>query len=151
MTRAADPGPSDRTLTFCRALLALTVRENGDAMAAISRVFEEAAGFVRDLEAPSDNPASRVAELGESRARLGEALRRGLAAVQLHDITDQRLAHVKLLLDALSRGREIEIAPVLSDAEERVLLELVDNGLSAEEACVRLAAADTARGSVELF
>jgi len=79
------------------------------------------------------------------------ALREGLRAVQLHDITDQRLSHVATLLGALSDGRDCEIASVLTDSEARALLELIENGVSSDEAFGQLGTNPTARGSVELF
>lgn len=145
------------TLTYSRALLELTVRENGEAMDTITRIFSEIASLFADVEqrcealrrsCPDDET---LASVGEDCAAATRALREGLRAMQLHDITDQRLSHVATLLGALSDGRECEIESVLTDGEERELLRLIRSGVSGDEAFGRLGDDSAARGSVELF
>jgi len=148
---------SEKTLEYSRALLELTVRENGAAMDTITRVFSEMASLFVDVErrcaelraaAPGN---AHLDSVSQDCAAATVALREGLRAVQLHDITDQRLSHLATLLGALSDGRDCEIASVLTDHEARALLELIENGVSSDEAFGQLGANPTARGSVELF
>jgi len=152
-----DYPPSAKTLEYSRALLELTVRENGAAMSTITRVFSEMASLFVDVErrcaelraaAPGN---AHLDSVSQDCAAGTVALREGLRAVQLHDITDQRLSHVATLLGALSDGRDCEIASVLTDSEERALLELIEKGVSTDEAFGQLGTNPTARGSVELF
>jgi len=148
---------SQKTLEYSRALLELTVRENGEAMSTITRVFSEMAGLFVNVErrcaelraaAPGN---AHLDAVSQDCAAATVALREGLRAVQLHDITDQRLSHVVTMLGALSDGRECEIASVLTDNEARALLELIENGVPSDEAFGQLGTNPAARGSVELF
>ena len=151
-----DPS-SAKTLEYSRALLELTVRENGEAMSTITRVFSEMASLFVDVERrcaelrAADPGNAHLDSVSQDCAAATVALREGLRAVQLHDITDQRLSHVATLLGAVSDGRSCEIASVLTDNEARALLELIENGVSGDEAFGQLGTGPTARGSVELF
>ena len=143
-----------KTLTYSRALLELTVRENGEAMATITRVFAEFAGLFQDIEQRLQEAGARDGRLGSVAADCagaGEVLREGLRAVQMHDITDQRLSHIAELLGALSEGRECEISSVLTEEEERALLSLIERGVPGHEVFGHLGGGDEVRGSVELF
>lgn len=155
-TAARDATPA-LTLDFSRALLELTVRENGDAMNTLSRVFSEFARLFSDVEQrchalqramPDDSELSSVIS---DCAAATVALGNGLRAMQLHDITDQRLTHVATLLAAVAAGRTCDIAEVLTDDEERALLRLIESGVPVEEAGTLLGVDCAARGSVELF
>lgn len=143
-------------MVFSCALLELTVRENGHAMNTISRVFTEVTRLFADLEQRCDRmcrAATDDAELAAVRrdcAAASASLRGGLQAIQLHDITDQRLSHVAAILGALLEGREPDIASVLSDDEERALLRLIEQGVSGADVIRRLEVSQV-RGSVELF
>lgn len=152
-----DAPDAERKLEYSRALLELTVRENGDAMNTITRVFSEMARLFVDVErrcaelraaAPGN---AHLDSVSQDCAAATVALREGLRAVQLHDITDQRLSHVATLLGALSEGRDCEIASVLTDSEEHALLELIESGVPSAEAHGRLGGESAVRGSVELF
>lgn len=155
-SKPSEQGPAE-TLAFTRALLELTVRENGEAMDTITRIFSEIASLFLDVErrcealrrsAPDDE---QLASVGEDCAAATRALRTGLRAMQLHDITDQRLSHVVTLLGALGDGRRFDIATVLTDDEERTLLRLIQDGVPGGEVLGRLGSGNAVRGSVELF
>lgn len=159
MGSTTQPGAGDKTLDYCRALLELTVRENGDAMNTITHVFSDMASLFGDVErrcrqlkaaAPADQ-VEQVESVIRDCASAASVIRDGLRAVQVHDITDQRLAHVATLLGALRDGRDCEIGSVLSDSEEHALLELIERGVSGEDAFGHLGENSAARGSVELF
>lgn len=157
MTDLDSAQPHRRTLSYSRALLGLTVRENGAAMSTISRVFSAVAHALVDLEARcallaegGADPDALAAMRSDCR-QAGSALRDGLRAVQIHDITDQRLDHVLGLLCAMAEGRPLDIAAVLTDDEERALLALIDNGMAIDEALARLGDGAPSHGSVELF
>lgn len=145
------------TLSFSRALLELTVRENGVAMDTIARSFSEFARLFVDVEqrcnalrtAMPDN--AQLVSVSEDCAEAALALSHGLRAMQLHDITDQRLSHVATLLAAVSRGQPLDIESVLTDDEERALLRLIEDGVPTHEASARLGEDGSGRGSVELF
>lgn len=148
---------NQKTLTYSRALLELTVRENGEAMETITRVFAEFAKLFGDIEqrcqalgaaAPADGQLVRIVE---DCTAASSVLRDGLRALQIHDITDQRLAHIATLLHAMSQGTECEIAAVLTDEEERALLALMEQGVPGHELFGHLGNEDDVRGSVELF
>ena len=152
-------GAGEKTLEYCRALLELTVRENGDAMNTITRVFSDMASLFGDVErrcreiqagAGADIQA-QIDSAIEDCAAATSVIREGLRAVQIHDITDQRLAHVVILLAALREGRDCEISSVLSDSEEHELLELIEGGVSGQDAFGHLGENSAGRGSVELF
>lgn len=157
MNNSRFPDPSfDKTLSYSRALLELTVRENGEAMSTITRIFSEIAYLFSDVEkrcaelserAPED---PTVASVERDCRAAGVALREGLRAMQLHDITDQRLSHVAGLLMALGEGRRPDIESVLTEEEERALLKLIDSGVAIEDALERLDGTSS-QGSVELF
>lgn len=147
----------ERNLSYSRALLELTVRENGEAMGTITRIFSEMAYLFVDVEArcaslrragPEDEALAAVERDCRSASR---ALREGLCAVQLHDITDQRLSHVVRLLRALEERRPLDIASVLTEDEERSLLALIDGGVAIDDALDRLCGGAASTGSVELF
>ena len=152
-------GAADKTLAYCRALLELTVRENGDAMNTITRVFSDMASLFGDVErhcrriqaGAGSDLNGQIDPVIEDCAAAASAIRDGLRAVQVHDITDQRLAHVVILLAALREGRDCEISAVLSDSEEHALLDLIERGVSGEDAFGHLGENSAARGSVELF
>lgn len=145
------------TLRFSRALLELTVRENGVAMDRIARSFSEFARLFVDVEeccnalrdAMPDNP--QLESVSDDCAEAALALSDGLRAMQLHDITDQRLSHVATLLAAVTRGQPLDIDSVLTDDEARALLRLMQDGVPAHEASARLGEDGSERGSVELF
>lgn len=149
--------PAALALTFSRALLELTVRENGVAMDTLARSFSEFARLFVDVEqrcnalrtAMPDDP--QLASVSEDCAEAALALSQGLRAMQLHDITDQRLSHVATLLTAVSCGQPLDIESVLTDDEARALLRLMEEGVPAHEASARLGASASERGSVELF
>jgi hypothetical protein len=146
-----------KPLTYSRALLELTVRENGEAMATITRVFSEFARLFAEIEQRSRALQERfpqdaqLVSLVDDCTGAGRVLRDGLRAVQIHDITDQRLAHIATLLDALAEGRECEISSLLTDEEERALLQLIERGVPGHEVFGHLGNEDAVRGSVELF
>ncbi|MFW6093666.1 MAG: hypothetical protein ACODAC_06805 [Pseudomonadota bacterium] len=147
----------ERTLRFSRALLELAVRGNGAAMGTISRVHTAVAAVVSDIAAQCDSltdercSAHTVARLKARCAAASSLLRDGAEAVQAHDITDQRLAHLARLLEVMRSGADIDIDAFLTEAEERTLLMLIEQGVTVDEALARLeqAAPDTDR--VELF
>lgn len=146
----------NQAMAFTRALLELTVRENGDAMNTITRMFADVTRLFADVERrcarlrdafPDPDELDSVAQ---GCAAGAAALRSGLRAMQLHDITDQRLSHVAAILGALIDGREIDIASVLTDDEERALLRLIEDGVRGTDVLDRLEGSRV-RGSVELF
>lgn len=145
-----------QAMAFTRALLELTVRENGEAMNTITRIFSEVTRLFADVEQRCERLRSAapenagLASVGDDCAAASEALRTGLRAIQLHDITDQRLSHVAAILGALNDRREFDIASVLTDDEERALLRLIEAGVPGAEVIGRLGESEV-RGSVELF
>lgn len=126
-------------------------------MNTLSRVFSEFARLFADVDQrcralqqsmPDDTElASVISDCAAATVALGE----GLRAMQLHDITDQRLSHVATLLSALADGRQCDIAQVLTDDEARELLRLIEIGVPSQKAGSMLGANCAARGSVELF
>jgi hypothetical protein len=158
MTRSRHLQPAhDRLLDYSRALLELTVRENGQAMETIARVFSEVADLFDDIQRHCSALAQQVDRpvvLGafeEDCRAASVALREGLLAMQLHDITDQRLAHVIRLLAALGGDESCDIASVLTEGEERALLQLMDEGVPLDEALARVGNGARPQGTVELF
>lgn len=149
--------PAALMLHFSQALLELTVRENGVAMDTIARSFSEFARLFIDVEqccnalrdAMPDNP--QLESVSNDCAEAALALSDGLRAMQLHDITDQRLSHVATLLGAVIRRQPLDIDSVLTDDEARALLRLMQDGVPAHEASARLSGDCSERGSVELF
>jgi hypothetical protein len=145
------------TLDFSRALLELTVRENGDAMNTLSRVFSEFARLFADVEQRCHKMRQSMPDDAELSSVISDcaaatvALAEGLRAMQLHDITDQRLSHVATLLSALADDRQCDIAQVLTDNEAMELLRMIQSGVPSQEASARLGVKCAARGSVELF
>ncbi len=147
---------TEKTLSYSRALLELTVHENGVAMATISRAYSEVARLLAELEQDCRRlrgaaPEEDLAALEQRCAAGSLALREALGAVQLHDITDQRLSHVVAMLGALDDGENFDIASVLTESEERALLDLIESGVRVDEALVLLQEQTARPGSVELF
>ncbi len=147
---------SEKTLSYSRALLELTVHENGVAMATISRAYSEVARLLAELEQGCQRlrgaaPEADLAALEQRCAEGSRALREALGAVQVHDITDQRLAHVVAMLGALGDGESFDIASVLTESEERTLLDLIESGVQVDQALLLLQEETASPGSVELF
>lgn len=152
-----DNDERELPLAFSRALLELTVRENGEAMDTITRIFSEVSSLFVDVEqrcqalqavAPGNE---ELASVGKDCAAASLALRTGLRAMQLHDITDQRLSHLATILGALGDGRPMDIASVLADDEERALLRMIEDGVPSGQVVSLLDGDSGVRGSVELF
>lgn len=147
---------SEKTLSYSRALLELTVHENGVAMATISRAYSEVARLLAELAQGCQRlrgraPEADLAALEQRCAEGSRALHEALGAVQVHDITDQRLAHVVAMLGALGDGESFDIASVLTESEERALLDLIESGVQVDQALLLLQADTPSPGSVELF
>jgi len=84
-------------MAYCRALLALTIQENGEAMNALAGIFADAAAsfdrIQRRCEAVAEaNPEEDRAFIADLCRESAGLMRKGLMAMQSHDITDQRLA-----------------------------------------------------------
>jgi hypothetical protein len=92
-----------------------------------------------------------LASVGKDCAAASLALRTGLRAMQLRDITDQRLSHLAAILGALGDGHPMDIASVLTDDEERALLRMIENGVPSGQVVSLLDGDSGVRGSVELF
>lgn len=147
----------DGLMAYCRALLALTIAENGEAVNTLAGIFADAASSFDAIARRCEDGRGDALD-GEDRRFIAERCRasarlmsKGLVAMQSHDITDQRLAHIAELLRALVDGSDVDVSKVLTEGEERRLLSLMEQGVDLTSALGRLGEMGAADKSVELF
>jgi len=144
-------------MAYCRALLALTIAENGEAMNTLAGIFADAASSFDSIAQRCEGVSAHALEAADRRfiaERCRESARlmsKGLVAMQSHDITDQRLGHIAELLRALVDGSDIDVSKVLTEGEERRLLSLMEQGMDLPSALGHLGEMAAANKSVELF